>query len=146
MNIRSSPKKGEIQLLTHPALSWPAGVRATQVMTNSAVPILGQIFPIDIFALNEIRLPFAFEFLEPCFTIDGFANVAECFEIDEFVDAVFLRESGHETLFVFPYAAFEIVGDADIKRAVAFTGEHVDEIGFRHLRLCHLGGPHSGGP
>jgi hypothetical protein len=54
-------------------------------------------------------------------------------EPDQPLDVVTAREAGHRMATMLVNAAHQVVGDADIERAVVPAGEHVDVV--RHAAL-----------
>lgn len=52
------------------------------------------------------------------------------FEVDEAVHLIFGSETGNGIVFVLGYPMHEIIGDADIERAVTFARKDIDIIGF----------------
>jgi len=107
-------------------------MRATQVMTNSDSQIATQITPVEILLLNEINLPFTLVLLEPSFPIYCSMYIFEYFIIYEQLHAIFLGESGRQPLSMFPNALNKIVGNADIKRAVALACQNINVINLLH--------------
>ena len=63
---------------------------------------------------------------------DGVGGVVEVFEVDEGMNAISLREAGNGVLLMFEYAPDEVVGDADIERAIPLGREDVDVESFTH--------------
>src|SRR5690348_9793060 len=95
-------------------ITWVA--RTSRAMTSwgglSPVPIRREVVPFHVLALDEIHLPFALVLLEARFAMDGRTDIGEGFEIHKELHAVFLRETGYESLLVLPYPALKIIGDS----------------------------------
>ena len=83
--------------------------------------------------LDELEFPGTVPFLKLLFAHDCRGHVLMHLKIHQGVYPVRLGESFDQAMFVLPNTFPQIAGDADVQRAVAFTGKDV----YRRLPLNH---------
>ena len=76
--------------------------------------------------MNEIHLPVAMPLLDQFLSPDRFHRGGVELVPDEPMQAMLVREAGNDVVLVFPCATDEIVGDADVERAVGTIRDDVD--------------------
>ena len=81
-----------------------------------------------VFSIDEIDLPVARPFLHRLLALDGRVDVVMHLVPDEPMNSVFARKRARRAVAVLGYAAQEIIGNADVERAVVPVCEQVDEI------------------
>lgn len=89
---------------------------------------LPQVERLRIFRFYKLKLAFAPPPLNSLFAKDGFVDLLMRLEIHERLHAVPLRKTLNQALAMFLNTTKKIVGDANVKRAVALAGENVDII------------------
>src|SRR5215467_4480830 len=94
--------------------------------------LIVEVTPLRIMVLNQFKLPGAPPFLDPLFAEDGIGHGPVKFGKDQPVDSVVLHKAGHCIRPMLPDAANEIVGDAGIKRTVAFARKDIDARAVLH--------------
>ena len=101
-----------------------------------------EILPVAFVPFDEVDLPVARPFLHRLLALDRCVDVVMDLVPDQAMDAVLSRQCATDTVAVFADASQEIIGDADVERAVMRASKHVDKIGvFRcHGRTSCLGG------
>src|SRR5215467_9691402 len=90
--------------------------------------LVRKVTPFRIELLDERNLPRPAPTLQRALSSPGLENGAILFHVDQLVDAVTFSEARDETTFVLGHAPGEVVGHADVERAVAPVGKNVDEI------------------
>ena len=103
------------------------------------LPILAQILPGGIHGFDESVLFRTRPALELLFPLDGGADVARGFIIDQFVDVISLGKTLRKSLLMLIKSALEIVRDADVHDLVVPVGQDVHKI-VVHIRLLLYGG------
>lgn len=88
-----------------------------------------EVVPMGIVLLDQIDLPVAPPSLELLFEGDRLGDLSEFQPSDQTIHAVALGETGDILAFMLSGSSDEIVRHADIERAVASAGQHVDEVG-----------------
>src|SRR5262245_51985492 len=94
--------------------------------------VRGQVEPAGIDTLDQPDLPFAPPTLERVFAGTRLEDRLKLLEIDESVNAEFLREPRHDLAFVFTHPPAQVIGDADIERAFISAGENIHVKGTSH--------------
>jgi hypothetical protein len=96
-----------------------------------------EIPPFRIVALDQIKLPDSAPLLELLFPKYGVRHCLVEFRVNQLMDAILRGETLDGTRLVFPDSADDIVGHADVERAVAFAGENV-HAGAAHGMACSI--------
>jgi hypothetical protein len=115
---------------TSAGVTKKSAIRTSRLLSKH---IPGQITPFGVRLLYQGQLRCPAPFLDLLLTSDGEWHRLMELGIDEIVDSVSLREPGHCLGFVFPKPTGNVIGHADVKRAVPAAGKYVD-----------AGLPHSG--
>jgi hypothetical protein len=89
---------------------------------------LVEIIPSRIFCHDQIDLGLARPLLDPLLAMDRGGDHPERLELHQGFDALVFGEAIDQALTMFMHAFEQIVGDADIQRAVWPAGEDVDEV------------------
>jgi hypothetical protein len=97
--------------------------------------LIRQVTPIRIEFLDQFNLPGPPPALHGMFPCAGFENGLKSFEIDELIDTILSGETGDEFGFMLGDAAREVIRDTNVKRAVSFACEDVDEKRCVHAAL-----------
>lgn len=87
-----------------------------------------QVLPLRIVLLNQIDLPLAFPAFHTFLSIDSIANIPVLLEIDQPVHPVFLGESFDGIGLVLMHPVQEVVGYADVQRAVLPAGQDIHKV------------------
>jgi hypothetical protein len=85
-----------------------------------------QIFPLRVHLIDEPQLPCAIPLLQLFLARNCGQWCCSDFVPHQLMDIVLFGEALDGVGFVFPYAANEIICNADVECAVAFTGKDVD--------------------
>jgi hypothetical protein len=89
--------------------------------------------PIWIDGLNEFDFPGALPSLHGFFSRNSVTDIKEMLDIDKSSDIVAAGKAGNEFVFMLKDATRQIAGNADIKRAIFFAGENINNT--THLEL-----------
>ena len=109
---------------------------------RSRVQRLVQVAPFRVERLDEREFPLALPFLELLFARDGLVDISVSLVPDEHFHLVFCREGRTDSRAMSMRSRGEIVGDADIQRAVSPTRHDINGIGsFAQGRLPVLRTP-----
>src|SRR6202035_5752258 len=109
-----------------------------------------KITPARIRSLDQPELPNTVPFLELAFALERALAGFVLLEPNQHLDTVLSREAGHGADLMLPNAASEIVGHADVERAIAEARQNVDVeaheffarvAGFAPLLISHLQTP-----
>src|SRR4051812_32257334 len=97
---------------------------------------MGQVAPIQIVFFDQLNLPLAPPILQLLLARDCLLWRRELFHMDEAKHTVLLDELRAATGAVLLESYPQVIGDANVERAVSATGENVDVIGagLRHGR------------
>jgi hypothetical protein len=76
-----------------------------------------EIIPFRIGLFDQFDLPGPIPMLEPLLAMDGVGDALELLDLYEQLQGVPLGEAGDQTLTVFPRAAANVVGDADVRES-----------------------------
>ena len=99
-----------------------------------SVDRIEQIPPRRIVAFNQLNLPSALPLLHGLFPGDGFCDVGEFFDVNERLHGIAFGKSVSGSVPMFPDAPSEVIGDANVKRAVSTTGQNINEKPTFHAR------------
>jgi len=88
-----------------------------------------KVIPSRIGFFDQFNLPFTPPALEPFFVGDGFFDALGLIEPDQPCHVVLRGEPFNEFFAVLIDAPHQVIGHANIKRAVALAGEDVDKVG-----------------
>lgn len=119
-------RAGLAALLTKVRIHGGSGIRHPIVTHAQKVPIVSQIPPARIVFLNQGNLPFAAPRLHLPLTCQRGVPCPECVVPDKAPAAVFARKAPNNAISMFVRTAFDIVGMADIERAVPLIGDDVN--------------------
>lgn len=124
-------------------MTLDVGVRSSPQPTRLAIfvistagrdlkPALAQILPLRVDGKNQPVLLLPPPFLDLFFPGYCRVNIGRFFEIDQFVDVVFLGETWNLLCPVLMHPPFEIVGDANVHDLVVLVRQQVD-VETRHV-------------
>jgi len=95
---------------------------------------MGQVAPIQIVLFDQLNFPLASPILQLLLARDCLLRRRELFHMDEAMYAVLLDELRAAAGAMLFKSNSQIIGDADVERAVSATGKNVDVVGagLRH--------------
>src|SRR5690606_24170640 len=147
MSPRRRPGPSSRHHLTHAGRSsisgWVpacAGVTCggwkTPFATRNTLPgdIPPEVAPVWIGLCNQPLFPATVPLLQQLFALNGSFDAVMGLKPNQNLAAVLLGETWHERFAMLVDAAHEIVGDADIERAVLAIAHHVNEVHARPPR------------
>ena len=93
-----------------------------------------KVVPIGIKLFDQSNFPGSIPLLQSFLANNRILNVIELFEIDQFVNAISLREAFHEFETMLTNPSDEVIRHADIERAILAACQNVD-VAPTHCRL-----------
>jgi hypothetical protein len=100
-----------------------------------------QVIPFSIEAMDQPNFPSSWPMFDGFFSLNREADIVVLFVIDEPFETVRFRKSLYGTFAMFEDAADEVVGDADVKDAVALIGKDVNTAAAHGLIEARRGWP-----
>ena len=85
-----------------------------------------QISPMRVMLVDQVDFPRPVPVLQLLFALDRAFHVAKQFKVNETVDRIFRRMSGHRAIAMLPHAANKVRCHADIQRTVKLASKDVD--------------------
>jgi hypothetical protein len=85
-----------------------------------------KIIPIRIEFFDQTNFPRSIPLFQSLLALDRILDIAELFEIDQFVDFVFLRETLGQFQAMLADPSNDVIGYTDVQRAADAAGEDVD--------------------
>jgi len=86
----------------------------------------GQIYPLRVFAFDQVDLPLPVPALELLFPEDSALHVAEHLEAHEAMDTVSAGKAGDAARPMLMQARDQVRRDADVERPVGLAGQNID--------------------
>src|SRR3546814_12927098 len=138
-------------MLSNSRISWRRGTSLPQPRLSSrglspgpnalAVQAVVETLPLGIAALAQSDFPGAGPLLHRLLALYRTGDLLVRLDMDQARDAVFHDEARADTLPVFPTAAGDVVGDADVERTVLAPGKVFNLLRHRPARTSLGAGP-----